>query len=446
MEDLQLHQALLESLLESRSDAIEDRIELESTITDLQRQLAHRRGVARPLPPQPHRVERLMPQYDGAADDRMPNLPPEYGAGGFAAGFEPLDHTNQLPDFFVQPEFSHSTPHQNHTNPAHPYNHPTSANIMSSLGSVPSTPGAASTHSFNHAYDDLDNDLDDDLVGDAMDDDETQLHRLLGLDDPDSFSEGQHEAEDWLRSRLEQERQDEDLARRLQEQWNQPSPSFSNNSPPPPTSARLKKPSGPTNPQARAMDSFSTSQCQPPSYGDSQKVPSSHNSAVHPGRGVLPLHLRQPSYAPSPFTSRESKETVGLPLWSRSVPIVNDSSDSDITEISPQDFQASTSTASSSGRFQTYASTRFDDSRNRHTMYPPDWPSTIVESNRSAITPQGSSAIIRNAFNKAMSSAKSLGGIDLSMIGPGGEEAVLRSSLFPSLSHDGFVIRSLFAS
>ncbi|KAH8703147.1 SNF2 family N-terminal domain-containing protein [Talaromyces proteolyticus] len=421
LEDLELHQALLESLLEARPGAEEDRMELESTIRALRRQLDQRRGLAPRLSPQPHPTVRLQSTFDGAGDDRMPSSP-------FASISNELDPELQAQYIAGQPpgpvyptSSSHPTPHRNHPNPTLLYASSPATDHMYSRESGPSTPGAASTHSFS-------------LGDEGLDDDDTQLHRLLGLEDVDSFAEGQYEAENWLKDRHEQERKDEELARRLQEQWNQDSLySSTNSSTPAPAPSNM--PGFSTNPPA----AFRQESYRALSHDHNQVSPG-QASTIGSSRVALPFHQRQPSLAPSPFSSSRNMETMETPMWRDTAPTANDSSDSDIAEISPQDFRRSMSAVPVPRSSQSYRSVHVEGPNNRHTMYPTQWPSALAASHRSSSTSQESPIKIPDAYTQALRAARSLGDVrNLGAVGAFLDRTGTgdRASLFPSLSRPG---------
>jgi hypothetical protein len=158
------------------------------------------------------------------------------------------------------------------------------------------------------------------------DSDDAQLRRLLGLDD--AFTEGQYEAEKWLEERLEQERRDEEFARRLQSQWEDPLSGPSNGSSPAPA-----RPNWSTGPANAGMGYPSETSSRPPPYGS--YVPSAAGSSM----GALPFHHQQhSSHTATPFYPDSINLMPRTPMRNNPDVIMSDSSDSDVAEVSPEDF------------------------------------------------------------------------------------------------------------
>ncbi|EED21080.1 SWI/SNF family DNA-dependent ATPase Ris1, putative [Talaromyces stipitatus ATCC 10500] len=302
IDDLDLHKALLESLLDTRPDDVEEREELQATIMDLERKLAQHRGI--PLDAvsaQPSQVlSRGLSQYDGVGDSSP------LGSG--------VSNNLRDDDF---PVAYHETPHRkrylDHSDIDRRSGSPHSKRARShQSGSL--TPSAASSHLGNSHSAGLDS-LDD-YFGFAED----------GVD----FREGQYEAEKWLEDRRAQELRDAEFARRLQQSLDEelsyvsskPSQFSSHNaysanaaSPNKPVlnmqSTFMQKPNLPSS-SAHKQPAFGSTGCGNPSYQYPSQVASSFN---------FPVQQPRPT-----------------PKASSTYQIIDSSEDEDLAEIGPNDF------------------------------------------------------------------------------------------------------------
>lgn len=209
IEDLQLHEVILQSLDESRPDASEERQEVLDTIKGLETRLAQARGDPLPAsqdyslssdramtPASASTVSRA--QIDGGYDmspfdntpprwDRSPSPLPLWPAGAQA----PRSHG----PFPIRKR-------QHNTDSSEDFRPP--AKRIQSSDFPPSS---------NHRAESLQSSED-------FDEGAGELRQLLGLDNEDTmaaFQDEQRKAEQWLKDRKEQERRDEEFARMLNE-------------------------------------------------------------------------------------------------------------------------------------------------------------------------------------------------------------------------------------
>ncbi|OKL60854.1 hypothetical protein UA08_03301 [Talaromyces atroroseus] len=309
LEDLELHQALLQSLIETRPGAIEQRKELEATVMDFERQLAQRRGVPYHTPPQqaPESPQRATFRFDGAND----SSPARQGV-------------NNLLDFFTPPQQRVSYQRKRPVQVAD-FTSPTGSPLSKRARSQQPASSPQSAMSpygrFSHKN--------------SLNPNNDPLNEFFALDggDLEDFQAEQYEAAKWLDERRAQERRDEEFARRLQERLDQELLHV-----PPEQFHTPNKPH-------TGIEKTNT----PMSYGPantSQAFTHGNNQPIFgvPSLGDSSMLYRHPSQAPSPFTpgyqgyihQGPSFETEAL-----------DSTDSDLAEISARDFyQSHTSTPS----------------------------------------------------------------------------------------------------
>lgn len=187
IDELDLNKALLESLIETRPDELEEKEELQATVMDLERKLAERRGLAYnpPVARPSESRSRSSFQYDGAGSS------PELGVH---KGYDDDGATFSLPH--------HDTPHRKRNlDPSDIGDYsgsPVSKRARSRHSRSPVPTGPSGSSSSRHDYDPLDDYFQDDDI---------------------DFREGQYEAEKWLEERRLQELKDEEFARRLQESF-----------------------------------------------------------------------------------------------------------------------------------------------------------------------------------------------------------------------------------
>lgn len=187
IDELDLNKALLESLIETRPDDLEEREELQATVMDLERKLAERRGVPYNSPDaQPSQsVPRATHQYDGAYSSQ---------GSGVNNGYDNDDAAFSLPH--------RETPHRKRnldpSDIGHYSGSPVSKRARSRHSRSPTPSGPSSFSVSRNDYDPLDDYFQDDDI---------------------DFREAQYEAEKWLEERRLQELKDEEFARRLQESF-----------------------------------------------------------------------------------------------------------------------------------------------------------------------------------------------------------------------------------
>lgn len=343
IEDLSLHHVLLQSLEESRPDDIENKEELMEAIKSLEQQLARLRG-ERPdgnrdrsssaVPPRSHPgSSHGLLQVDGGFDDNAtdPFSIPRWGGSQQAPisnvrNSPPSQYHGQMPysdtSRLLQPLPTRkrqyrdidagymaeaSEPASKRTTPMYPR-------------SVSSTPAASVSSAGNGDG--------PRSPGDALDA-SNELQQLLGLDSLDTLRDmqrHQQEAEKWLEERREQERRDEELARKLQNGWNDAPAHPMTSSSPAPSHATLDSFAMPP-PRSQGLDRTGCdARRELPSFDPPDFfAPGSHRSRT-------------------PSVSRQPIESIPVDDMSmRRPPSASqfDSSDSDIAEITPRDFERS---------------------------------------------------------------------------------------------------------
>ncbi|QGA14858.1 hypothetical protein EYB26_002514 [Talaromyces marneffei] len=306
IDELDLNKALLESLIESRPDDVEEREELEATVMDLERKLAGRRGVPYnpPAAQQPQSSSRAAYQYDGAGDSPQGSgVTNDHDDDGFTAS---LPH--------------HDTPHRKRNlDPSDIGDYsgsPVSKRARSrhTRSPVPSAPYGSSVGRNN--YDPLDDYFQDDDI---------------------DFREGQYEAEKWLEERRAQELKDEEFARRLQESFED---EFSY------VPSKQTQPSQP--PKADSYNPYSSSSTNPlkpmlNSQSPFMQKPTLPSSATReqPAFGMTgfgrPASYQYPSQAPSSFGFQPTKYPT-LGASSNQQVIDSSDEDEDFMEIGASDF------------------------------------------------------------------------------------------------------------
>lgn len=300
IDELDLNKALLESLIETRPDDLEEREELQATVMDLERKLAERRGVPYnppdALPSQS--IPRVTHQYDGV-----------YSSQGSRVnnGYDDDDATFSLPH--------RETPHRKRnldpSDIGHYSGSPVSKRARSRHSRSPTPSGPSSSSVSKNDYDPLDDYFQDDDI---------------------DFREGQYEAEKWLEERRLQELKDEEFARRLQE-------SFEDEFSYVPSKQAQRS-------QPEAHNPYSTNPLKPVLNTQSsfmQKPTAPSSSRDQPAFGMTgfghPSSYQYPSNGPSSFgfpSKQPQYPTLGAP----SAYQVIDSSDEDedFAEIGANDF------------------------------------------------------------------------------------------------------------
>lgn len=202
MEDLQLHEVILQSLDEQRPDAIEERQEIIDTINGLQTQLAQLHGEA--LSESRH--------YSSSSHEHTPPFSSTFAGAQMDGSFDvsPFDNS---------PRGTPSPPpplRQSEGNLSHapfPIRKRRHDSELSDNTQPPTKrpQGNKPSHSSNSQIEPTQN-------SEEFDDGAEELRQLLGLDNEDTmaaFQDEQKKAEEWLRKRNEQERRDGEFARTL---------------------------------------------------------------------------------------------------------------------------------------------------------------------------------------------------------------------------------------
>lgn len=359
-EELDLHKALLQSLLETHPDAVEDAIDLRTTINQFERELAQRRGL--PLSDSPRTVTASsQPQSQSSR-----SLPDSF-ANDLRLGHPPRNPLSQSRTVSYR-ESPLSTPRRER--PSAPDS--LSGTSSSRMASRPNSP-SGSMDPFDHI----------DHI-DENDDDDDYLNRLLGIDD--AFKEGQYEAEKWLEERREQEREDEEFARRLQSQWEESVSGPTNESPgrvPSDWSTNLRD-------IAARLSSGNTN--IPPPYGSYQINRPGPVSDAASNMSALPFHPRNSTHTPSQFSYNDGNMPPPTPTQNGPGMTTADSSDSDVAEISANEFRAR----------PQYARLPI------HALYPTQWPSTKVP-HQPPTSLQTTRDILNTALLNTVDQAKRMG-------------------------------------
>jgi hypothetical protein len=226
------------------------------------------------------------------------------------------------------------------------------------------------------------------------------------------MQEEQKEAEKWLQQRKEQERRDAEFARTLQESWFEPEP----------------EPSHPSTASSSPAPAYFGQ------YGSAPMQQSSVPGSYYERTPLPPLgfdyHLSLPGPGPGPqqqnpfqtLTERPSNPHPQKSIHQRPTIALNESSDSDIAEISPLDFQRSMRQASmlppsrSSKYIQPDAEMLqevMDLTGVRTPSLVRPHPHHFASSNpfigpNQAAFPWGEPSVVRNTFNKIMEAGKGL--------------------------------------
>lgn len=308
IDGLDLNKALLESLIESRPDDLEEREELQATVMDLERKLAEHRGV--PYNPPAAQPSQSFPQgahqYDGAGDSSQ--------GSGVDNGHDDDGITLSLPH--------RDTPHRKrHLDPSDIGDYsgsPVSKRARShqSQSVTPIAPSGSSV--LRNDYDPL---------------------RDYFQDDDIDFREGQYEAEKWLEERRIQELKDEEFARRLQESFEEEL-SY--------VPSKQAQPSQPLQPELYNPYSTSTTSRHKPvlntqsPFMQKPMLPSS-SSREQPAFGTTgfgqPSSYRHLSHAPSSFEFQPNQpQYPSLGISSKYQVIDSSDEDEGFAEIGADDF------------------------------------------------------------------------------------------------------------
>jgi hypothetical protein len=308
LEDLELHRALLQSLIETRPSAIEQRKELEATVMDFERQLARLRSVPYHTPlSQPPQSPRPLLQFDGA--------------GGPSPAGHVVNHLNA----FTPPQQRPSLQHKRSALVAD-FSSPTGSHMPKRARSQQP---ASSPQSAMSPYSRFSRD-------DSLGPDSDQLNDIFSFnddDDLDMFQTGQYEAEKWLKERRAQERHDEEFARRLQQRLDEELGHI--------PQKQFQSPSKPHT----VSETTTTSMSYPPGESSQTSRTPRNEQPVFgvPSFGDSSMLYRHPSHAPSPFTPGYQAYMQQGPSYEAEA---FDSTDSDFSEITARDFyQSHTSTS-----------------------------------------------------------------------------------------------------
>ncbi|KAL2009709.1 hypothetical protein VTN00DRAFT_5516 [Thermoascus crustaceus] len=442
MEDLELQHALLQSLMETRPHAVAEKEEIVHTIKRLERKLARLRGdpsagntAAGPSSSystaSPTEMLPGLPQMDGSSDSGSPAIPRWGGSQQNSLPItqgspfsRPQERISEQDSRFLQPFSTRKRPHHEADLGHMPgeFSEPPSKRATPTVPrSVTCTPSSASVHDSGEGPSRSSNTID-------------ELQKLLGFDSRDTLlamQNEQREAERWLAERREQERRDAEFARRLQEGWQEASrPGTASNSPAP-SHSTLDSVSMPP-PRSRDLDQAAVDRVLAP-------APFQSPSSYRPNTGNSIM-------LPPPLPTSGQSTPQRPPSASQF-----DSSDSDIAEITSQDFQRRTQgpfTGPSSrfGSFQNTASSTaypwadadflnggtnlFDplSSKNRDTDFPGSSRSVPFSSYCTSQTGTGSS---NNTWYGANVLQNTMATVN-SGRGPWHAPGQLPSSLFPS--------------
>ena len=216
VEELQLHEVILQSLDEQRPDAVEEKQEIIDTIKGLQTRLAQLTGES---PPESQHDSSFSHEYapalpstlSGAQMDGAYDVSPfDFSPRGAPSPRSPLRQFEGNAPFPVRKRRHNSELSDNMQPPT-----------KRPQGNDPPRSSNPQIESTQNSGD--------------LDADSRELRLLLGLDDEDTmvaFQDEQKAAEDWLRKRTEQERRDREFARVLHDSLlDQPQPTPASSTP-----------------------------------------------------------------------------------------------------------------------------------------------------------------------------------------------------------------------
>ncbi|KAF9886864.1 hypothetical protein FE257_010987 [Aspergillus nanangensis] len=309
LDDLELNHAILQSLDEQRPDLDEEKQDVLEVIRRLEVQLAELRGVpvdtsqdSSLAQSRQYSVSMPAPQLDGPSDFRPD--PPRWGSAMMSPPARPSVSTPQressrsLAPLSIRKR-SRLNYEDDDSDDTDDLEIP-SKRVSNRPSASPSTRGSSPKSSSPGL--------------EAGDEGTMDLRKMLGISDPEaleSLQEEQRKAERWLQERKEQERRDEEFARRLMEDFNEQSR-------PPSSRSDSTHYTGPLNmatpPRLSASQSYTNRINLPPVYSLTANTTEAHRPAF----GVPTL--------PNPYQRRAP------PI------LVQDSDDSDIAEISARDF------------------------------------------------------------------------------------------------------------
>lgn len=298
LDDLQLNQVILESLDQERPDAVAERQEILDIIKELEARLAVLRG-------EPLASFQSQPSSHVAADHTVVTRPRLDDQPDASASWSCQSNHRHDSPFFVGPSIMRKRQrNEDVTDENEDADEDAETDFTDDL-ELPAKRVRTSRPSENSSS------VARSSPSIPTDDGADELHKLLGLDSRDTLlrlQEDQRKAEQWLEMRKEQERQDEEFARRLNEGFQE-----------------RHRPSSPVS--------------SPAHNGRTSTFPVPFFSAEE--RGDQWSSYRDPSHDPN----RSQVRAPLFPNGSRTgserypVPIAQDSDDSDLAEITEGDFQ-----------------------------------------------------------------------------------------------------------
>lgn len=324
LEDLQLNHVILQSLEEQRPNALAERQEILDVIKTLETRLAELRGTATKSPPHsrfpPHQGPEnsfsYRAQLDGSSDSSPVNSPRglRQGQSTMSPPSQPFQSARRLAEQSqpLGPLTIRKRGREKDYDPNHAHDDGVETDWTDDLDlplkriatkKPSSSPSSLSIRSLQGQGQD-----------DGFDDSIDELRRVLGLDSQDilELQDEQRKAEQWLESRKEQERLDEEYARRLEGLQESPRP----------TSAR-----------STSSTHYSESSLLSPPPRVNNGTPFPDINRLMPGVIQTPGIYRSPFVPPPlPETNRPGPQRLQPTL-------IPDSDDSDIAEISAQDFE-----------------------------------------------------------------------------------------------------------
>lgn len=323
LDDLQLNQVILQSLDQERPDAVAERQEILDIIDDLKARLAELRGDP------PGGVPTQLSSGGAANDANVASQGPSQPWTSQPLPSRPI-HRPSSP-LFAAPSSMRKRQRSGHNDDEDQDDEEDAETDVTDDLELPvkrvrttrpqesSSPSAQSSRSER-------TDDQDEGSGDGTD----ELRKLLGLDSQDTLKrlrEEQRMAEMWLEERKEQERRDEEFARRLNEGFQEPNRQSS------PASSSAHYP---------AAGAFPDSSPPPQRRGEQW---TSYRDPGIASLNPLPTQTIDPTSRPFGSSFFPDRSRLGSDRYP--VPIAQDSDDSDLAEITAGDFQRLTHSPSS---------------------------------------------------------------------------------------------------
>ncbi|KAE8379960.1 SNF2 family N-terminal domain-containing protein [Aspergillus bertholletiae] len=330
-EDLQLNYVILQSLEEQRPNALAEKQEILDVIKALETRLAELRGTATKSPPHTHSAPHQGPansswyraQLDGGDDSNRVNSPCGLRQGpstmsppsqSFQSARRLAEPSQPLGPLTIRKRRREDGDDRNHT-----YDDDVETDWTDDL-ELPlkrvATKKPSSSSPSSLSVRSLQGQGQEDGLGDSID----ELRKVLGLNNHDiiELQDEQRKAEQWLEKRKEQERLDEEYARRLEGLQESPRP----------TSAR-----------STSSTHYSGSSFLLPA-SPAATAPRVKNNTPYPDVNqsmssvIQPTNMYRSSFLPPPLPETNRLGPRHLPPT-----LIPDSDDSDIAEISAQDFE-----------------------------------------------------------------------------------------------------------